>query len=192
LARALFDLFDDYAVRYARGEHPDPVRYFEQAGARADELAQMLDAFLQWAPPPTPDEAAVTLMHAWLGGQPPLRELRVSRGLRVDEIVGELRSQLGLDVSLSGKLRRYFQRLERGSLDVNCVDQRIFDVLSAALNTSSSILLSWARAPRGDQLLAAPAYRAEREPTVAPAIPLADEEDWDEVDELFLGRTAGA
>jgi len=192
LANALFDLFDDYAVRYARGEHPDPVRYLERAGERADELARMLDAFLQWAPPPTPDQAAVTLMEAWLVGQPPLRELRVSRGLRVDEIVGELRSQLGLDVSVSGKLRRYFQRLERGSLDVNRVDQRVFDALSAAMHTSSSTLLSWARAPRGDQPLAAPAYRAEREPTVAPAIPLADEEGWDEVDELFLGRRTGA
>jgi hypothetical protein len=192
LDNELFDLFDDYAVRYARGEHPDPVRYLEQAGERADELAQMLDAFLQWAPPPTPDDAAVTLMQAWLVGQPPLRELRVSRGLRVEELVGQLGSQLGLDVSLSGKLRRYFQRLERGSLDVDRVDQRVFDVLSTALHTSSSTLRSWAHVPSGDQPLAAPAFRAEREPTVAPAVPVADDEGWDEVDELFLGRTTGA
>ncbi len=66
-----FALFDDYAVRYARGEHPDPVPYLERAGDHAGELARMLDAFLQWAPPPSPDEAAVTLMQAWLAGEPP-------------------------------------------------------------------------------------------------------------------------
>jgi len=192
LADPLFDLFDDYAVRYARGEHPDAVRYLERAGEGADELADMLDAFLQWAPAPTADELAVTLMEAWLAGQPPLRELRVRRGLRVDEIVGELRSRLGLDVSRSGKLRRYFQRLERGSLDVSRVDQRVFDALAGALRTSSSILMSWAYPPRADQALAAPAYRGEREPTVAPAVPVTDEEGWDEVDELFLGPRTGA
>jgi hypothetical protein len=188
LADVPFALFDDYAVRYARGEHPDPVPYLERAGDHAGELARMLDAFLQWAPPPSPDEAAVTLMQAWLAGEPPLRELRVRRGMRVDDVVGELAAQLGVDVGLSGKLRRYFQRLERGSLDVERVDRRVFEALAMALRTSSSILRSWARAPRGDQTLAAPAYRTEREPTVAPALPVGDDERWDYVDELFLGR----
>lgn len=191
MADTLFDLFDDYAVRYARGEHPDPVAYLEQAGGHAEALAGMLDAFLQWAPPPNPDEAAVTLMQAWLAGEPPLRELRVRRGIRVDDVVDQLVAQLGVDVGLSGKLRRYFQRLERGSLDVERVDRRVFDALAMALRTSSSILRSWARVPRGDQTLAAPAYHTEREPAVAPALPVGDDERWDFVDELFLGRETG-
>lgn len=190
MADALFKLFDDYAVRYARGEHPDPLPYLDDAGERADELARMLDAFLQWAPPPTPDEAAVPLMQAWLAGEPPLRELRVHRGVRVDDAVAALAAQLGIEVGMTGKLRRYFQRLERGSLDVDRVDQRVFDALAAVLHTSRSVLTSWANARRGDQPLASPAYRAEREPTVAPSLPVREDEDWDEVDRLFIGRPA--
>jgi hypothetical protein len=188
LADLLFRLFDEFAVRYARGEHPDPLPYLEQAGERQDELATMLDAFLQWAPVPAPSEAAVRLMEAWLVGEPPLRELRVQRGVRVEDVVEALASQLDVDVTLRGKLRRYFQRLERGALNVDCVDLRVYDVMAAVLRSSRATLLSWARAPQSEGPTAAPAYRADREPTVAPAIAIAEQEDWDAVDELFLGR----
>jgi len=192
LADTLLRLFDEYAVRYARGEHPDPLPYLDNAGEHADELARMLDAFLQWAPAPSPDDTAVTLMQAWLAGEPPLRELRVSRGVRVDTVVAGLAAQLAIDVALTGKLRRYFQRLERGSLDVERVDQSVFDALASILDTTRSVIVSWATAPRSDQPLASPAYRADREPTVAPAVAVREDEDWDEVDQLFLGRRPGA
>jgi hypothetical protein len=192
LAETLFKLFDEYAVRYARGEHPDPVAYLDQAGEEAGELARMLDAFLQWAPPPTLDAASVLLMQAWIAGDPPLRELRVQRGMRVDDVAADLTARLGIDVGLTGKLRRYFQRLERGSLDVACVDHRVFEALAIIFQTTRAVLVSWANAPRSDGPAAAPAYRSDREPTVAPAVPLAEGEDWDEVDQLFLGRQAGA
>jgi transcriptional regulator with XRE-family HTH domain len=192
LADKLFDLFDEYAVRYARGEQPDPVAYLDRAGDEADALAQMLDRLLQWAPAPAPDEIAVTLMQAWLAGEPPLRELRVKRGLRVEEVVGELSTQFDVDLVLTAKLRRYFQRLERGALDVGRVDNRVLETLAAVLQTSASTLRSWASPPRRAQVSAAPAYRDEREPTVAPAVPLAEDESWDEVDELFLGPRSGA
>jgi hypothetical protein len=190
LADLLFRLFDDYAVRYARGERPDPLPYLEQAGELEDELATMLDAFLQWAPPPAPDETAVALMEAWLAGEPPLRVLRVQRGVRVDEVVEALAEQLDVDVTLRGKLRRYFQRLERGVLDVERVDVRVFDVLAEVFRSSQASLVTWAHAPQSGKTAAAPSYRADREPTVAPAIPVADQEGWDVVDELFLGRRA--
>jgi hypothetical protein len=192
LADKLFDLFDEYAIRYARGEQPDPVAYFERAGDNADALAQILDGFLQWAPPPTPDEIALTLMQAWLTGEPPLRELRVKRGLRVEDVVGQLSAQFDVDLAHTAKLRRYFQRLERGALDVGRVDGRVLETLATVLQTSASTLRSWASAPLGGQVSAAPAYRGEREPIVAPALPLGEDEGWDEVDELFLGRESGA
>ena len=187
----LFELFDEYAVRYARGEQPDPVFYLDRAGDDADPLAEMIDRFLQWVPPPSPDEVAVALMQAWLAGEPPLRELRVTRGLRVEDVVRQLSAEFDVDVALIGKLRRYFQRLERGALDAGRVDRRVFEALAAALETSASTLRSWASAPRGAQT-AAPAFRGEREPTVAPAVPLAENEGWDDVDELFLGPRAEA
>lgn len=178
-------------MRYARGEEPDPVLYLDRAGDDADALAEMIDRFLQWVPPPAPDEVAVALMQAWLAGEPPLRELRVERGLRVDDVVRQLSAEFDIDVAHVAKLRRYFQRLERGALDAGRVDRRVFETLAAALQTSASTLRSWAGAPRGAQT-AAPAYRGDREPTVAPAVPLVGDEGWDEVDELFLGPRAGA
>jgi len=187
----LFELFDEYAVRYARGEQPDPVLFLDRAGDDADALAEMIDRFLQWVPPPALDDVAVALMQAWLAGEPPLRELRVKRGLRVEDVVRQLSAEFDVDVAHVGKLRRYFQRLERGGLDAGRVDRRVFEALAAALQTSASTLRSWASAPRRAQT-AAPAYRGAREPTVAPAVPLAEDEGWDGVDELFLGPRAGA
>jgi transcriptional regulator with XRE-family HTH domain len=192
LADKLFELFDEYAVRYARGEQPDPCAYLERAGNEADALAEMLDRLLQWAPAPAPDEIAVTLMQAWLAGESPLRELRVQRGLRVEDVVGQLAMQFDIDLAHTGKLRRYFQRLERGALDVGRVDSRVLETLAAVFQTTVSMLRGWASPPRGAQVADAPAYRNVREPTVAPAVPLAADESWDEVDELFLGPRAGA
>ena len=183
---ALFELFDDYAIRYVRGEQPDPVSYLDRAGGNSDVLAEMIDQLLQWAPPPRADDAAVILMQAWLSGEPPLRELRVERGVRVEDVVGRLSTSFDVDVAQVGKLRRYVQRLERGALDAGRVDGRVFEELAAILRTSASTIRSWARSPRG-QLSAAPAYRAEDEPLVAPAIASAADNDWDAVDELFVG-----
>jgi hypothetical protein len=188
----LSELFDEYAVRYARGEQPDPVLYLDRAGDSANALAQMIDRFLQWAPPPAPDEVAVALMGAWLAGEPPLRELRVKRGLRVDDVVHQLSAEFDVDLALTGKLRRYFQRLERGALETGRVDGRVFEALAEALQTSAAMLRTWASAPRAAQASVAPAFRGEPEPTVASSGPPAREETWDEVDELFLGPRSGA
>jgi hypothetical protein len=191
LADKLFELFDEYAVRYARGEQPDPVSYLERAGDESTALAQMLDRFLQSAPAPAPDKAAVLLMQAWLAEEPPLRELRVERGLRVEDVVGELADQFDIDLVHRGKLRRYFQRLERGALDLGRVDPRVLETLATTLHTSAATLRSWATAPRNAQIATTPAYRSEREPSVTSGVPSAEDEDWNEVDELFVGPRSG-
>lgn len=190
MADPLFELFDDYAVRYARGEFPDPAEYLDRAGAEADKLAQMLDHFLLWAPPPEPHEDTVGMMGAWLAGDPPLRQLRVRRGLRVEEVVEALAEGLDIGLANRSKLRRYFQQLERGSLDPGRIDRRVFDSLASILETSRSLLLAWTAPPRGDSFAIAPAraYRAEREPTRAPGRPPVPDAVWDEVDRLFIGE----
>jgi hypothetical protein len=187
LPDVLFDLFDEYALRYVRGEAPDPVPYLDRAGDQAGVLGEMLDRFLQWAPVPGADALTVMLMQAWLEDESPLRELRVQRGVRVDEVVGQLSTDLQLEPEHQGKLRRYFQRLERGGLDVRHVDARVFESLSHSLQFSASALRSWANAPRVRLVEAAPAFRDERRTKIPPAVPRAAAEEWDEVDELFLG-----
>lgn len=177
-------------MRYARGEAPDPVPYLDRAGDQAQALAEMLDRFLQWAPVPMTDEITVTLMRAWLAGESPLRELRVERGMRVDEVVGQLAGDLQLNPEHQGKLRRYLQRLERGALEAGRVDRRVFESLAHSLQFSASALRGWASAPRTNLVEAAPVFRDERETRTIPSVPRAAAEEWDEVDELFLGPRA--
>src|SRR4051794_30261910 len=90
----VFELFDEFAVRQARGEHPDPVEYLDRAGKRESELAGLLDVFLEWAPARTADPSALLMMNAWLAGEPPLVALRVDRGVRVEDVVEALAEQL--------------------------------------------------------------------------------------------------
>ncbi len=185
----MFELFDEYAVRYARGEFPDPGDYLGRAGAEAEQLASMLDLFLQWAPPPEPSEVAVELMQAWIAGEPPLRVLRVRRSLRVDDVVQGLAAALAVDVAHVGKLRRYCQQLERGSLEVARVDSRVFDALASLLTAPASLLRAYAALPRGQlSATAAPAYRADEMPALPPRVRGSVDEEWDEVDELFVGE----
>ena len=46
----LFELFDEYASAYARGERPQAREYLERAGPQADELAGLIDRFLVSTP----------------------------------------------------------------------------------------------------------------------------------------------
>jgi hypothetical protein len=90
-------LIDEYAASFARGERPDAREYLARAGERGDELAALIERYLERVPPPAPDADTVALAGSWLAGQPPLLELRMPRGLRRDEVVDTLRDRLGLD-----------------------------------------------------------------------------------------------
>lgn len=185
----VFELFDEFAVRHARGEYPDPVEYLDRAGKNAHDLAKMLDLLLQWAPALAAEPAAVTMMEAWLAGEPPLLTLRVEKGLRVDDLVDELAEQLQVEVAKRSKLRRYVQRLESGLLDAGRVNRRVFDTLAPLLGTSCSLLIAWASPPRStaSRPAAAPAYRGAAETRMTPTTPAVPKNGWDDVDELFLG-----
>ena len=63
-------LFDDWAARVARGESPDPREYLDQAGSAREELAQLMDAYLQAAPRREPDPETVELARTWLRAAP--------------------------------------------------------------------------------------------------------------------------
>lgn len=189
MADLAFELFDEFAVRHARGEYPDPVEYLDRAGKNADVLAELLDLFLQWAPAPAPEPAAVTMMEAWLAGEPPLLTLRVEKGLRVEDLVDELAEKLQVEVAKRSKLRRYLQRLESGLLDAGRVNRRVFDTLAPLLGISRTLLIAWASPPRSaaSRSAAAPAYRGAAETGMTSTAPAVPESGWDDVDELFLG-----
>ncbi len=186
-------LFEEYAVRVARGERPDVREYLDRAGPARSELARLLDRFLADRPPRAPDPQTVATLQAWIAGEPTLLELRRRRRLRREDVVAALLARLGLDAAKREKVAGYYHELESGLLDTSRVDRRVFDALAQALHTPVRDLLAWPGRPGAD---AAPAYyRAEPAASAPPppaGVPAASgapsvTPEWDEVDELFLG-----
>src|SRR5207248_6301554 len=109
-------LFAEFADAYARGERPDAGTFLERAGGEGDELARLIERFLQGVPAPDAGPQDAALLAAWLGTEPPLLELRRSQGLRVDEVVYRLGAALEIDAKRHPRLKGQYQRLEGGAL----------------------------------------------------------------------------
>ena len=115
-------LFDEFAARHARGEHPDAREYLERAEERRDELARLLDGFLAAAPVQPPGEETLALFASLVpeaageATQPPLLAERVRRGWRRDEIVDWIRERFGIAEEKREKVARYWHELETGLL----------------------------------------------------------------------------
>lgn len=184
MSKAVFQLFDEFRDRWARGEWPDAAEYLERAGGDADELALLIDAFLQRAEPPPPREEALALVEAWAKGESPLLELRARRGLRRDAVVDFVVETFGLDPAKRAKVRRYYHELETGQLDPAGVSGKLVVALGRLLGARLGDLLAW----RPALLTARPAYyRAAAPPAAAPAPQEAAAELPDEIDLLFTG-----
>ncbi len=181
----LFELFDEYAAAYARGERPKAREYLQRAGPQADELADLIDEFLRRSPAAEPDEEILTIVGALVEGHPPLLELRVQRGLRREQVVDALVRILGLDVKKEAKVAGYYHQLEGGLLEPRGVDQRVWDALAKTFKTRVDDLVAW-RAQPAD---AAPAYlraAGAAAETARPLAPTSTKGEWDEIDGLFL------
>jgi hypothetical protein len=181
-------LFDEFALAYRRGARPDVGAYLERApeGAERDDLAGLIDRFLQAVPAREPSEEEVVLMQARLEQEPPLLVLRLRRALGRDAIVDALISRLGLDPAKRGKVWRYYHELETGLLDPDPVDRSVWDVLADVLRANAQRLA----ALRPPPFRMEPAFRAAdasfrvEKLAVRPAQP---DERPDEIDRLFLG-----
>jgi len=136
-------LFAEYADAYARGERPRAEEYLTRAGEQADELAGLLERFVQATPAREPDAETLALTEAWLTGEPPLVGLRASRGVRVDEVVDALIERLGLDPAKRAKVNRYYQRLEQGSLEPGLVSRRVWSVVSELVGSDALQQTGW-------------------------------------------------
>jgi hypothetical protein len=178
-------LFAEYADAYARGERPRAEEYLARAGGHADELAGLLERFVQAVPARNPDVETIALTEAWLTGEPPLVNLRASQGVRVDEVVDALVERLGLDPAKRAKVKRYYQRLEGGLLEPSRVSRKVWDVLTGVVGPRSEELAAWHVRP----VAAEPVYLRAAEPVAAPPqIAGPGDEAPDEIDLLFLGE----
>lgn len=187
MADRVFELFDEFAAAWARGERPSLDDYLEQAGPEAELLARLVDEYVSRAPAPPPRTDAVELLDAFLEREPGLLTLRRRRGLRVDEVVDALAKVL--TVKDRAKLKARYQQLEGGLLDPRRVSERLWDALAGAVDPSAREAARWGRpAPT-----AAPAFRVKQEPLfeslavqrTEPLRQAADPEPADEVDQLF-------
>lgn len=180
-------LFDEYAAAYARGERPRLDGYLARAGAGAEELARLVEAFLQAAPAPAAAPADVATLDAFLAGDPPLLALRTARGVTRDAVVDAILAALALAPALRAKVRRRYHDLEAGLLDPERVDRRVVAAIAEAVGARAADLFAWTPRPPA---AAARAYLRIAEAPAAAAPPAAAPEPPDEVDELFGIRSA--
>jgi hypothetical protein len=188
LADDVLTLFDEYAVRWARGEAPDAREYLERAGPERDALAELLDRFLVSATPGEPEPELAASFAAWASGEPPLLELRVRRGVRREEIVAAIMERFGLAQAKRPKVGSYVHRLETGLLDPRGVDRGVLETWAKVLRARIDDLLAW-RPPPAPPDFAASYLRADDRvgDSLSLSVPRQPEER-DEVDDLFAGR----
>ena len=188
-------LFDEYAMRYVRGEGPDVREYLARAGAEREALGRLIDRFLEAAPARQPTEEELVLLAASVERQPPILVLRLRRGLNRQSVVGALVRALGLDPAKQPKVAGYYHRLESGLLDPEPVDVSVWDALRELLGAN---VRSLAGLPAAG--LPAPAVKFHRLPNAdfsheaaPPELPEVREpaelEEPDEIDRLFTGAS---
>ena len=179
-------LLDDLARRHARGEPLDVEGTLAKAGDRADELAPLIEAFLERAPRRAPNAEALAYVRSL--DDPPMLRARVAKALRVDDVVDAIVAACEIQPDAQPKVRRYYQQLEGGVLDPSRVATSVWDAITDVLGRSRASL---AAPSLGATPSAAPMYRAERlfEPSEMPTLSasMTEPEPPDDVDALFLG-----
>lgn len=184
-------LFDQFLATRERGDEPDVAALLDEAGAEREALGRMIDRYLRIAPVRSPSEIEMLTVRAKMNGTTVLTEARVARKLTVDDVVGTLETELSVPAGLRAKLRKAYQELEQGRLDLAQVSQRALAAVQRALGVDPA---SGPGAPTvaTDTVFLRAAARAE--PRVEPPAathPAPASEGPDEVDRLFYGGYAG-
>ena len=184
MSERLFELFDEYATAYVRGERPSPEDFLDRAGPERDQLAALLDEYLRRAPAQPPSEEDQRHLELLVADEPPLLVLRRERKLRREQVVELLRERLGLPVELEDKLGLRYHELETGQLEPTSIDRRVWEVLGDALQAQVEELMARAR-PRGFAGPEVAFFRAPVARASAASSAVSDISEPDEVDRLF-------
>ena len=184
-------LFDEFAARHARGEHPDAREYLERAGESRDELARLLDGFLAAAPVQPPSEETLALFDSLLSQEPPLLAARVRQGWRRDDIVDWICERFGISSDKREKVAGYWHQLETGLLPVDRISARLRDALSERFGEAVEAAAVW----KTPSIEVRAAYRRALGPPMermdllaSMDTVLSDATEPDEVDKLFLDQ----
>ena len=178
-------LFDEFAVRWARGERPDPADFLGRAGGQREQLARLLDAYLAAAPTQAPtgeDRRAVRAAVLRFEQDGTLRDLRVGAGLRRDAVVDAIVEVFALPAALRWKVKERYHELESGTLAAARIDARLAALLAKLVGTTAEAL----RALELPTVVAKEAFaRSETAFDIALPAAAAPAAEPDEVDRLF-------
>ena len=187
----LEQLLDEFVGRWTRGEPLAVDELLVRAGPEADELAVLIDRFLERAPRREPTADALAFVRSL--DDPPLLRARQALGLKLDDLAAALVETLGLGEKAREKVRRYYQELELGQLEPAGVAASVWDALSGLLGRD-------ARGLAGSLPAAMSALAMYREANFDPEIPadaltmsltVRPESEPDEVDRLFGVEASG-
>jgi hypothetical protein len=200
-------LLSEFIDEWNAGRRPKVEDYLDRApDGRENELASMIEAFLDIAPTPNYSEevleelmrepavlASVEALEGQAGLWPSLLpRLRQRAKLRREQVVSGLLEQLGIQGRAeTEKAARYVHELETGTLATAGVSRRVIEALARVLGASSDELERAADFQGMGMSGAEPAFM--RAAPAAEAGVLASraespaEAEWDEVDRLFLG-----
>ena len=178
-------LLDEFVGRWTRDEPLAVDELLVRAGPQADELAGLIDRFLERSPRREPSADALAYVRAL--DDPPLLRARQAQGLKLDDVAAGLTKRLGLSAEAVSKVRRYYQDLELGQLDAGGVAASVWDALSKVLGRDTRELAAF----QPEAPTAGPMFRAATADYDIPhtAYPVAAKADYemDEVDRLFIG-----
>lgn len=203
-------LLNEFVEAWNAGDRPEVDDFVERAPeAERNELAGLIGAFLEIAPTPpySPEQleelrrdptVKVIAKLAEQAEAASLPGLRQRAKLKREQVVASLARALGLE-GREAKIQRYYHEMEIGTISLTQVSQKVLDALAGIFKVKSSEVeragaffhLSPEPAAelflRLDSLEEHPdAVAGERLEAAAARSPVPDE-DWDEVDRLFLG-----
>jgi hypothetical protein len=199
-------LFAEYKAAHLRGEEADPRRFLGRvSGAEREQLAALIDAYLERAPrrdfdadalrdssaAAVSDSVARTLSGAaglWPVLLPRLRnQARIKRA----DLVAELAARLGAQ-SQREKVAAYYHEMEQGRLAAAGVSDTVLEALGKivgygkeGLRRAGQLPAVGGQPPEPGAAFARTTRRGEAadETPIPPPAP----EEWDEVDRLFRG-----
>ena len=201
-------LFAEYMAEHRSGGSADPLEYLSRAApTERRELAALIDGYLARArrtplaqhPPPSPRaEATIDALSRSIGGAAGLwpallPRLRDRAGLKRRDLVEQLARALGVSKRES-KVERYYHEMELGLLPAGGVSDRVLDALAKLLRTTAAELRDagrtlgdGVRTPAQAEAFARITHVEETGTPVHAMAPPAEEEQPDDVDELFRG-----
>lgn len=198
-------LLSAFVDAWIAGERPRLEDYLQRARpAERPALADAIDDFVTLAPAPRYNdktlqairaEATATTSGVATATLPALlTRLRTGAGLTMGALAERLSPALGIR-GREAKLERYVERLEGGELDGRRLSQRLLDALARVLSIDADTLDGASRlgdiAPAGIRLRGGDPDTAgdvrDRLALLAELMSVPPAEEWDEVDELFLG-----